>query len=258
MKKIIVLFFLIIGYFANSQEYVSNQNELISAIKSNTHIIILNNIYIEDDLIVLDSINNLIIEGINSNIYLITDRVDCAVLEFNNSSNINIRKLRIGHIRSETCDANVLTFNKTDNINIDSVELFGSGTIGIYLEASDNLIIENSYITNCTMSAFSIYNSGKVTVNNCTFIEIDGQYSIFEFDESKTILFSNCVFERNFSENLFFDTKGILQCELRNCLIQYNSTAYFDHQDNNMIMIDCEITGNQFSNYYYEEKSPIK
>ncbi|PKL74803.1 MAG: hypothetical protein CVV27_18655, partial [Candidatus Melainabacteria bacterium HGW-Melainabacteria-1] len=104
------------------------------------------------------------------------------VLSFKNSSGIQIRALEFGHIPQSDaiCLGAVLGFESSHGIQLSDVNLFGSGTFGLWLENTRNLRLNNSVIKECSQGIAFLSGSRQITFSNSTFVNNDGGLNLWD------------------------------------------------------------------------------
>ena len=108
------------------------------------------------------------------------------VLSFKDSSGIEIRSIEFGHIpqSDSICLGAVLAFTNSRNIHLSDVNLFGSGTFGLWLENSRNLILDNSVIKECSQGIAFLSASRQIAFSNSTFVNNAGGLNLWDGSEA--------------------------------------------------------------------------
>ncbi len=102
------------------------------------------------------------------------------VLAFQACSNITVSGITGGHtIEPGSCTGGVLWFRDSDHILVDSCGLFGCGTMGVETEDCEDITVKNCDIYECTESGVKMRNTRKIRLENTTFREIGGMYTIW-------------------------------------------------------------------------------
>ena len=149
----------LIQYMINS----AKQNEVVS-IPTGVHII--------SKPIIINEKTNITIQGIISSSIILAD-IHQPVFIINNSSNIMLQRLNLGHDSSiiGDHDSEILRINKGNNIYINSCELSGDAAIGVKGIGVKSLTIVNCYIHNNSWFAFSFKDCDNVKIENSRIIE---------------------------------------------------------------------------------------
>lgn len=149
----------LIQYMINS----AKQNEVVS-IPTGVHII-------SKPIIITEKIN-ITIQGIISSSIILAD-IHQPVFIINNSSNIMLQRLSLGHDSSiiGDHDSEVLRINKGNNIYINGCELSGDAAIGIKGIGVKSLTIVNCFIHDNSWFAFSFKDCENVKIENSRIIE---------------------------------------------------------------------------------------
>ena len=231
--------------------YVSNVSEFIKAIKSNVEIKLRPGIYnlsqarpINTRYVrwqkygnehepIISSIHNLTISG-EAETKILIDPYIATVLSFEDSFNIRIQNVTIGHAKDAgACEGDVLSFRNVANIEIIDSILFGSGAHGLHLSKTTNLTFTNSTIHGCTEGIAYIADSKQIGFNKAVFKNNDlfDNLDLIEVEKSEDITFSYCNFENN-------KTTG-------------NDTHIFniDESSKNVNLNDSQINGNNVAKF---------
>ena len=117
------------------------------------------------------------------------------VLRFENSSNIRIRNLNLGHGEQESCSGNVLEFDQCSDIRIEDCRVYGSGYIGLVLESCDRVYTLNTVIEDCSGSTIKLDGSTDVVFSGCTFRD---KPILFHFKQTQPVKLENSHFIGNY------------------------------------------------------------
>ena len=149
----------LIQYMINS----AKQNEVVS-IPTGVHVI--------SKPIIINEKTNITIQGIISSSIILAD-IHQPVFIINNSSNIMLQRLSLGHDSSiiGDHDSEILRINKGNNIYINSCELSGDAAIGVKGIGVKSLTIVNCYIHDNSWFAFSFKDCDNVKIENSRIIE---------------------------------------------------------------------------------------
>ena len=191
--------------------------------------------------VVLAGLKNLTIKGHHKNTKITVESFECAVIRLSKCSNIRIEQLVLGHNHG-TCFGPVIQVDTCNNISVISSGLFGCGTMGLYIENSNNVVCKNSQIYSCREYIVSIYgNSKKIHFTDCKIYNIgekewptlSGGFVIG--NGSNDIVFSRCKIS-DVSGDLFPKVKSPLILE--KCTITHDKDKSGDKS--NVILRDCQ------------------
>ena len=237
------------GYCANQIITVSNTEELVKAIGSNREICIKNHItltsekqskpsnfgnkhvYWDEDFdgytLCIKDVKNLKIKGSHGTEaqtqILATPRY-AFVMKFENSRNITIEELTLGHTPAGECSGGVLSFKDCSNINMKQAGLFGCGTDGLVLENVKNFKAVLIAIHNCTQLIMNINNSSDILFEKCSFFDNTGYYSFagINITGCKNVTFNKGYIARNEGRYLFSE-KGSSNIKVIDATLENNS-----------------------------------
>ena len=148
-----------IQYMINS----ARQNQVVS-IPEGVHII--------SKPITVNKKVNITIQGTLSSSIVLND-IHQPVLIINNSSNIVIQRLSLGHeptIKGDH-DSEVVRINKGNNIYVNSCEISGEAAIGLKAVGVKSLTISSCFIHDNSWFAFSFKDCDNVTIENSQLID---------------------------------------------------------------------------------------
>lgn len=210
--------------------HVNNAMDLISAIKSNTSIILdpgdynLNDEHLMMRLaagdippgisyvpasdtggtgIVFSGLKNTKISSSSIDRTIYTTEKGSYVLSFKDCSNIMLSNLTLGHkIDSDLlCEAGVVSMDGCSGMDFQNCDLYGCGTEGLTITNSRNVNVNKSIIRDCLYRAMTISTSTNIHFNECVIGSNGndgGQSSIVSvYSACKDIEYINCVFSGN-------------------------------------------------------------
>ncbi len=136
---------------------------------------------------------------------LVTRDHAARVLTFTDSRRIELSNLVAGHLTGpgEVCLATVLAFDTSSQILLDEVDLFGSGTHGLYLNDVIDFEMRESVIRECTQGLVVVDGSRDVVFTDSRFTTTHG-YCIFAVERSSGVLVEYGSFEGNSSSEAMF------------------------------------------------------
>jgi len=246
---------------------VSNVREFLEAIAPNTTIELKKGIYnishaidVKNKYIkwknphdgyepIIGPVENLTIKAENGTQILIEPRY-AFVMSFENSRNILIQNVILGHTVEGGCLGGVLRFFKSDDIKIEKSILFGSGTEGLVLEEVNNFEFRNSTIRDCTDDLMTIKDSKNVLFENCT-LKDTGQFDLINISSSSGVTFSRCLIKNNWNDSeyspyLFSIDSISSNISLENSIIRDNRTRKFLNNQNKLRLLNNQFIGNAF------------
>lgn len=196
---------------------VSTAEEFINALGSNRKILLKEGVYnlssvkLQDDSnkqvywkevydgneLYLDGIRNLTIEGIGSvPTEIVIEPRYAYVLNFINSSNINISNIKAGHTDIGYCRGGVFTFEDSSDIYIDNTHMYGCGTEGLSFKSVVHAEITNSSIYECTYDIMSVQESINISFYNCVFRDNE-RFDLVNISDTYGFSIDNSEFRSN-------------------------------------------------------------
>lgn len=267
---------------------VSNAQEFVSALGSNKRIILKPGVYNLSDIQQTDStdnsvswktvqdgkelniqnIHNLTIEGMESGKVEIKVSPRFAnIMNFTNVQNVTIKNIIAGHTPAQyECNAGVLEFTNSNDISIMNSELYGCGSIGLFLNNVKRLQADNCKIDHCSLRAVEFRNSEDINLTSCNIINHEAYSNIIMLSNSKNITFEKCEMANNNNFGWSFieayDKSTILldKCVIKNNSestnpnVRFNNIYFFETTDYNGVsdskitLKDSEISNNTCDN----------
>jgi len=198
---------------------------------------------------IIGPVENLTIKAENGTEILIEPQY-AFVMSFENSRNILIQNVILGHTEGGHCIGGVLNFVKSDDIKIENSILFGSGTEGLVLEEVNNFEFRNSTIRDCTYDLMTITNSKNVLFENGT-LKDTGEFDLINISNSSDVTFSRCTIQNNWTDSeytpyLFSIDSNCSNISLENSIIRDNRTGKFLNNQNKLRLLNNQFIGNAF------------
>lgn len=111
------------------------------------------------------------------------------VLSFENSRQIQLESLEIGHVPQSQaiCLGAVLGFHSSQNISLHNLNLFGSGTFGLWLENTQQLSLDNSVIKECSQGIAFLSESRQITFRNSIFVDNAGGLNLWDHSQARVV-----------------------------------------------------------------------
>ncbi len=204
----------------------------------------------------IHSVYNLTIVGETGSKILIDPKY-AWVISFQNSKNIKIQNVIIGHNVSGFCEGGVLSFINSEDVEINNSVLFGCGTTGIQVDKVDHLKFSNSTVKDCTYNLIGIFNSTNIVFENSTF-ENTGQYNLISIsDFTYNVKFSNCLIRGGWTGDyepyLINIGEKAADIYLVDSKIIGNKTMKFVNQLDRLTMRNNVFLGNSFTDFSDDE-----
>jgi beta-lactamase regulating signal transducer with metallopeptidase domain len=183
----------------STEVYVSNVNELLSAIGPNVTIYLEPGEYnlFESDYyginvsdyctwveygtgtygLVITGVENLQIIGSGAdNTQIITTPREDNVITFQDCNNLLLTKFTAGHtiIPDSTCQGDVLVFQNSDSVDIVECGLFGCGVWGIRANTCNDISVESSEIYDCSGGGAILYQCKNVAFTDSSIHDCSG------------------------------------------------------------------------------------
>ena len=164
---------------------------MINSAKQNQVVSIPEGIHIISRPILIEKKVNITIQGILSSGIILND-IHQPVFIINNSSNIVLQRLNLGHeptIKGEH-DSEVVRINNGNNIYVNSCEISGDAAIGLKAVGVKSLTISSCFVHDNSWFAFSFQKCDNVTIENSQLI--DNQEVMYK-RSSNVALHSNII-----------------------------------------------------------------
>ena len=164
---------------------------MINSAKQNQVVSIPEGIHIISRPILIEKKVNITIQGILSSGIILND-IHQPVFIINNSSNIVLQRLSLGHeptIKGEH-DSEVVRINNGNNIYVNSCEISGDAAIGLKAVGVKSLTISSCFVHDNSWFAFSFQKCDNVTIENSQLI--DNQEVMYK-RSSSVALHSNII-----------------------------------------------------------------
>lgn len=245
--------------YAHQTLIVENAQQLLNAIGSNRTIILKPNTYLLDKAAnniknphviydrdtggpVIQNVHNLKLIGsdVRASKLVISSEFP-NVLSFKNSSAIHIRSLEIGHVPQSAaiCLGAVLAFENSHSIELTDLNLFGSGTFGLWLENSHHLTLSNSVIKECSQGIAFLSQSTHVLMKNSIFVNNTGGLNLWDASEARlsgiTMAHNQAELSQDYNKALFY-AQGKSRIHVAGSVIQYNSGSRLSETKDSQIV----------------------
>lgn len=187
--------------------YVNTASELLKAIASNRTIVLRPNTYNLSGLavpanhpylsrdkdtggLVIKNVRQLTLRGTDVRATkIVISELAPHVLSFVNSQQIQLESLEIGHQPQSQaiCLGAVLGFDSSKNISLRDLNLFGSGTFGLWLENTHQLSLDNSVIKECSQGIAFLYESRQISFRNSIFVDNAGGFNLASHSQARVV-----------------------------------------------------------------------
>ncbi len=179
---------------------VKNADELRAAIASNTKIIVKSKDAINLGVkgLGIRDIENLVIEADKANTEIVVRDEFEDVLAFYDCKNVVLRGFTLGHdVEPGACDGNVVRVVSCDGVLVENCKMFGCGVVGFYAYDSNNIMVMNSVMYECSDAAASLANCSNVMFGACTFRNCPlGFRAYSESGPIRGVVLENPIFEK--------------------------------------------------------------
>lgn len=179
---------------------VYSAEELVKGIQNNRFIKLVNPLYQLNSSLLIDSIKNLKIMGLNRSRISLNDS-ESNVISISNSSGIQLENLIVGKptIPLEERIAGVVRINHSLRIRIENSQITGKGNIGLKCFDVVDFQFNNSEITDCSKLIFELEKSKNCIFNNSSFHDNELSISVLGgfTNSTKQVFFNNCDFRNN-------------------------------------------------------------
>lgn len=146
------------------------------------------------------------------------------VMMFMNCNNLTFQNVTFGHTEGGYCSGGVLGFSKCQNVTISACHLYGSGTVGISFDESQNLRVISSEIFECTYALAYLTNSTNILFQKCT-LRNTGEFDLVDISQCHNVTFKACVFKDNYSSKDFWNTSDLRMFNVDNTWYNPNETG---------------------------------
>jgi len=168
------------------------------------------------------------------------------VLVFKDCSNLRLEGLKLGHRTQEPCMEGVLLLTGTSDSSIESCELYGSGALGIELQASRNVAVNGGVIRDCTSGAIRIEGSQDVTVQGLEVRDNQGGYPLIGVYGSAGTYFSDCYFTGNQGYEFLAGDADTSDFSFEYCDFSDNSFEVLSEEEPPATFFEVSYGGNSF------------
>lgn len=177
------------------------------------------------------------------------------VLTIKKSSFINFTNLEIGHVPKGHCTGGVVKIIECNNFHLQDSVLFGCGTEGVTVENSADILIDNSEITDCTYSIFSVNNSKRILFKNSKFSR-NKEFDLINVKNKSDVIFESCDISgnqsglRETSEYCLFSVDRSSSVILKNSRVLRNQVTFFVENEGTVLFQNTLVEANDFKKLY--------
>lgn len=196
----------------------------------------------------ISGVNNLAIRG-EGKVKILTHPRYSFVMSFSGCNNIVFENITAGHTQSGYCTGGVFLFEQCSDVMINNCILFGSGTVGIYLDGTKSFVMQGGMINNCTYGLGTINNSQNVSFLKTGFYST-GEFNLFNITASQQVTFSQCTFKNNFNGQYFPYFFYVIESQnisITRCTFTDNKVQQFTNKSGVFTISDCRFKKNTFS-----------
>lgn len=191
------------------------------------------NTFDDQTSIIIANVKNLILNGKSAEgTHLFTSSPYVPVIRIENSNNIELRGIRIGHdVEKGMCEGAVIQTEGVVYMQIINCDLYGSGTRGLESKYSSHIVMENSIIRECTYGILTLDNTFDCGFYSCQMYD-NQHYDMVELLNAAQIVFEKSAFRNNHSDKAYgpfsffktsseFDRFTLRDCTFENCSADY-------------------------------------
>jgi hypothetical protein len=208
----------------------------------------------DGDQLIIRGVSNLKMKGLGKEPVRILVRPRYAyVLTFKNCRALSLENIEFGHTpKKGYCTGGVLAFEKSSTLSIRNCILSGSGSEGLTLKEVDGLTFQKSSIQGCTYGIMTVDQSSRLMFTDSQFGHNKG-FDLISVNHSDDIRFTNCEIHDNWtgrshgSDYALFSIGSSSEVTLEKCRIRHNEAPYFLRREGMLMMKDCRLERNAFS-----------
>ncbi len=165
----------------------------------------------------LVNMKNITIHG-DGDCHIVVEPAYAYVMHFINCKNISLENVTMGHTAQGFCTGGVVGMMNCSEMTIDGCDLYGCGAYGIIASQTNDIMMRNSIIRDCSYGIMEISGCNRATFRKCHFFR-NKEYSMVTVGEdSRSVLFDECRFYEN--HGLLFDLGCKIQ--IKSCDIVHN------------------------------------
>ncbi|HMO41510.1 MAG TPA: WG repeat-containing protein [Saprospiraceae bacterium] len=207
-----------------------------------------------DRSIIIHDVRNLHIKARNAGkAQLITPHAFVPVLSIENSYNISLTGLSVGHeVAPGLCEGAVLTTRSVQYLLVDNCDLYGSGTLGLEAYDTGSLMLHNTVVRECTAGILALENCYNALVDNCTLRDNEGDHMVKMMNSWK-ITFRKTQFTNNqtpteygpyefFKLQADYERVALQDCTFTNCTADYFATFSNSLEETNVNRKGLQVT----------------
>jgi hypothetical protein len=135
--------------------------------------------------------------------------------------------------------------------------LYGSGIEGITADQCAVLQVQNTIITGCTYSIFSLNACADVDFEACKFFD-NVEFDLVNIRDCAKVRMTNCKFRNNrasleWVSTKFFNIEGSLDVMAKSCTFENNVAKHFMSKESDVTLKKCKQVGNNWVDGAYEK-----
>ncbi|MCE3229189.1 MAG: S-layer domain protein [Bacteroidetes bacterium] len=184
-----------------------------------------------------------------------------AILSIDGCKNIILKDFEANHVPKAEghCTGGVIYIDGCENILMDNCTLIGSGSYGIDVGRSKNIMVKNTTIKECSTLLSELQQTSDLYFMNCTFTEIRCDGYLIIATDCHSVTYDNCTFSKNYSYNkpgdyeydegrqrllYFYDDKTSANFSFKACNFSDNKILKFTNKDTVVTKTDNKFVNN--------------
>jgi len=250
---------------------VSTAEELVSAIGSNTTILLSDGVYHLSELnqgafstgdkawrevgdgkeLWIMNVHNLTLKGESPDCRIVVSPRDAEVLTFLNCTGITIENITAGHtLQPGACDSGVFYFEDCADIRINNTHMYGCGSYGLEFNRVSDASVENSSVYECIAQLITLTSSRRISFVDCTFRDAE-LYAGMIMEDVENATIDHCQFTHIrtvYPDGSLFDVTDSSGIVVKNSSFTDNTAGDID--PSRLIRFEnSAFTGNAFGEY---------
>lgn len=209
--------------------------------------------------LVISEVSNLTIrgEGLHQ-VHLITQPQYGNVLVFEACADITLENIKAGHGPEKGyCTGGVIRLESCANTIIRNCYLYGSGIEGISAVKCASLDVQNTLITGCTYSIFTLEECADVVFESCKFFD-NVEFDLVNIYRCSKVEMTKCKFRNNRAAEdwigtKFFQVEGSAGVVAKACIFENNIAKHFMAKPSDVVLKKCKEVGNKWIDGTYQD-----
>jgi TIR domain/Right handed beta helix region len=168
------------------------------------------------------------------------------VISFENSRNCSIDSLTIGHENIKgNCVGGVVKFKKCVEMYLTSLKLYGCGTYGIELSDCERVVVSDTDIYQCSYGIILVDGSRDVLFRNCRFYD-NAEFTGLGLTNCKNIMFENSKIHKNNMSGYFLECDRSTEIVFKDCDFAENVSEDLCRTIDQVTFINTAFSGNSW------------